>query len=82
MAAQVLGAACGLATEHFSAAFDNVWFGGAIATFPGFLAGLPIQTRVRPGSIAENRIMIRRMGMVALILTVAGATMPWWWHAG
>lgn len=82
LGAQVLGAALGLIAEHFPATFDNLWFGGAIATFPGFLVGLPIQKRIRPESIAENRVMVRRMGLVALILTVGGVTMPLWWHAG
>ena len=82
LVAQVLGAALGLIVEQFPATFENLWFGGAIATFPGFLVGLPVQRQIRPESIAENRVMVRRVGLVALILTVGGVTMPWWWHAG
>ena len=71
-----------MSVGYFPGWFENFWIGGALATFPGFLLGLPIQRRLRPEAIDENRVMVRRIGMVALILTLAGATMPWWWHAG
>jgi hypothetical protein len=80
--AQVFGAVIGLAVGHFPGWFENLWIGGAIATLPGYLMGLPIQMRARAEAIDENRVMVRRIGLVALILTVAGITMPWWWHAG
>ena len=82
LVAQFLGAVVGLAVGYFPGWFENLWIGGAVATFPGFLLGLPIQRRARPEAIEENQVMVRRMGLVAVILTVAGATMPWWWHAG
>jgi hypothetical protein len=80
--AQGLGAVIGLAIGYFTAWFENLWMGGAIATFPGFLMGLPVQVRARAEAIDENRVMVRRMGLVALVLTLAGIAMPWWWHAG
>jgi len=79
---QVVGALIGLSIGYFPGWFENLWIGGAIATFPGFLVGMPIQTHLRPAAIAENRVMVRRMGLVALLLTLAGFTMPWWWNAG
>jgi ABC-type dipeptide/oligopeptide/nickel transport system permease subunit len=82
LVAQFLGAVVGLAVGYFPGWFENIWIGGAIATFPGFLVGLPIQMRARAEAINENRVMVRRIGLVALILTVVGITMPWWWHAG
>jgi ABC-type dipeptide/oligopeptide/nickel transport system permease subunit len=80
--AQVVGAFVGISVGYFPGWFDNIWIGGAIATFPGFLIGLPIQRHVRPQAIPENRVMVRRLGLLALVLTIAGLTMPWWWHAG
>ena len=82
IAAQLVGAVIGMSVGYFPGWFENIWVGGASATFPGFLIGLPVQARLRPEAIPENRVMVRRLGLVALVLSIAGFTMPWWWHAG
>src|SRR5262245_30499611 len=78
---QGLGAIAGFAIGYFPAWFENVWIGAAVATFPGFVLGIPVQRRARAEAIAENLVMVRRIGLVALVLSVAGLTMPWWWRA-
>lgn len=74
--AQIIGAVLGLWTARFPSWFDNLWCGGAFATFPGFLLGLPIQIRLRPGSLGEIRVMVRRMGLIVLLLFAAAFVFP------
>jgi len=74
--AQILGAAVSLALARFPNLFESLWFGGAIATFPAFVIGAVLQAKLRPGSLGENRIMVRRLGMIALLLTVIAIAMP------
>jgi hypothetical protein len=56
--------------------FVNFWTGGALGSFPGFLLGLPIQRRLRPGSFAQNRTMVWRLGAIALLFTVVALFLP------
>ena len=74
--AQVAGAALGYLFPHFPRWFESLWFGAAIATFPAFLVGLIVQARLRPGSVRENRVMVRRLGLIALALSVFAIAMP------
>jgi hypothetical protein len=53
-----------------------MWFGGAIATFPAYLLGLFVQARHRPGSLAANRVMVRRLGLIAALLSLVALAMP------
>jgi hypothetical protein len=74
--AQILGAAGGLL---FSSSPDNlarIWAGGALATFPGFLVGLLVQWKIRAEALSENATMVRRLGLIALLLSLAAAAMP------
>ena len=71
VAAQAIGAAIGWAVGNHDKLILSLWFGAAIATFPAFLLGLLIQSRIRAGSLSENRVMVRRLGFVALVLSVA-----------
>src|SRR5687768_9703435 len=75
---QLLGMAIGLlAPPPFPEAFDSAWFGGAVATFPGFLLGVAIQARVSPGSLSENEPMVWRLGLIAAFLTAIAFAMLW-----
>ena len=74
--AQIAGALVGLVFPQFPRWLESLWFGGAIATFPAFLVGLVVQSRLRPGSITENRIMVRRFGFIALFLSAFALAMP------
>ena len=74
--AQFVGAVASLAIGHYSGWFENLWFGGAVASFPGFLIGLPIQHRLKPASLAENRVMVRRMGLISAVLSLAAFLVP------
>ena len=51
--------------------FLDLWLGCALFTFPGYLAGVQIQVRIRPNSIEENKTLVRKTGLMALTLTVA-----------
>ena len=75
-AAQILGAVLGMVFVNHDSWFMRLWLGAALATFPAFLVGLAVQARVRPGSIGENRVMVRRLGMIALLFS-AMSFMPW-----
>jgi hypothetical protein len=74
--AQVSGALLGVVLASHGQWFLRLWFGGAIATFPAFLVGLVIQSRLRPGSIGENHVMVRRLGLIALLLSLVALFMP------
>jgi hypothetical protein len=76
LVAQLVGAGVGVWVARYPEWFDNLWAGGAIATFPGYAIGLLIQHRVKPGSLTENLVMVRRMGLIALVLTLAGFIFP------
>jgi hypothetical protein len=75
-AAQVVGAVLGLLFASHSSWFLKLWFGGALATFPSFLLGLLIQARIKPGSISENGVMVRRLGLIAFLLSIIAVFMP------
>ncbi len=70
--AQLIGAAVGLGTAHPPSWYDSMCAGAALATFPGFLLGLPVQMGARAEALGENRVMVRGLGMVALMLSAVG----------
>ena len=70
LVAQCVGGAIGAWAAFFPSLLENIWAGIAVASLPGFLAGLPIQAYLQPGSIGENRRMVCFMGMAALVMTV------------
>ena len=74
--AQMIGAGICLLIAPLPQWFDNLWMGGALCTFPGYLIGLPIQIRIRRRSVEENKVMVRRMGYIAFALTVAAIVLP------
>jgi hypothetical protein len=76
LVAQLAGALLGFFFAAQSSWFMRLWLGGALATFPAFLVGLAIQSRIRPGSIGENRVLVRRLGLIAFLLSVVAAFMP------
>ena len=73
---QFLGAGIGYYFGSEPNWFDNVWLGGAAATFPGFLVGLVIQYRINAARITEHKVMVRRMGLVTLLLTLVALFVP------
>jgi hypothetical protein len=75
LVAQVIGAVFGLIFGQQSTWGEQIWCGGAIATFPAFLVGLVIQSRLRPGSIGQNLVMVRRMGLIALLFSIIAVFM-------
>ena len=74
--AQAIGAALSLSAQGFSDWYQTAWFGGALATFPGYLVGLFVQRHTRPGSITSNRPAVLFLGVISLILFIAALTFP------
>ena len=75
--AQLLGGVLGLLLPRFPHWFESLWFGAAIATLPAFLVGLAFQAHLRPGSLAQHKVMVRRLGLIAALLTAFAVAMPW-----
>ena len=76
LVAQVVGSLFGLWFSKYPDWFENLWVGAALATFPGFLIGVPLQKWLSPNSLSENRVMVRRMALLALLFTVIAAFSP------
>lgn len=74
--AQCVGAGVSLLVGYFPSWFENLWFGGALVTFPGFLMGLAVQRHLEPTSLSENRALIRRMGLVSAVLSLSALVVP------
>ena len=74
--AQLAGAGVSLLVGHYPSWFENLWFGGALATLPGYLIGLGVQRHLKPMSLGENRALIRRMGLVSAVLSLAAFVVP------
>jgi hypothetical protein len=74
---QVLGAIAGFLLQAGPSWFESAWLGGALATFPGFLAGIPVQARLRPGSLALHKSTVIFLGAMALVMSVVAVTSPW-----
>ena len=75
-AAQIVGALLGLWASVYPSWFANLWAGGALATLPSFLLGLLIQSQFNPASLTEHRVMVRRLGLIALVLSLSVFVMP------
>jgi len=76
LVAQGMGAAASLSARGLTDWYEAAWFGGALATLPGYFVGLLVQQRVRPGSITSNRSTVLTLGAIALLLFVAALTFP------
>ena len=73
---QIGGALFSLWLSHYVEWFSNLWAGGALATFPGFVVGLVAQRLKDPLSISQNKTMVRRLGLVAAALSLSVLVMP------
>jgi hypothetical protein len=76
LALQILGAAIGLWVAKYPTWFANLWAGGALASLPGFLFGLIVQRFASPGSLSANMVMVRRMGLIAVLMTLSVFIVP------
>jgi hypothetical protein len=73
---QLLGLGLGALFPRFPSTFDSAWFGGAIATFPAFAAGLILQLKLNRANIIENKRMVWHLGLVAAALFAFALAMP------
>ena len=78
IAVQVLGSLLGLLVAPSPFWFHNLWIGGAVATFPGFLIGLGVLYQLRPGRLSENRVMINHIGLVSALLSALALAFRLW----
>jgi len=76
IATQLAGCLIGFWLHRYSTFAANLWAGGALATFPGFLLGLLIQLRISTAAISDNKVMVRRIGLIALLLTLLVFVFP------
>lgn len=76
LVAQLVCMLLGLVYAPHADWFHRLWYGGAAATFPAFAIGLVVQSRVRPGSIGQNIVMVRRLGLIAAALSLVALFMP------
>ena len=74
--AQCIGVGVSLWVGHYPSWFENLWFGGALATFPGYLIGLALQRYRKPNSLIVSRALVRRMGLVSAVLSLAAFVVP------
>ena len=73
---QIAGAILGLWVSVYPSWFANLWAGAALATFPSFLVGLLLQFWVNRASLSEHRVMVRRLGLIALVLSLSVFVVP------
>ena len=71
LAFQLLGGWDGINTYEFPTLFENFWAGGALMTFPGFVAGLLAQFTFRRESISDGRITVLLLGAISAVLSLA-----------
>ena len=75
-AGQLIGALIGLAYAPLSDVLLRLWFGGSVASLPAFIVGLWVQARWRQGSIRQNIVMVRWLGVMAVLLSLTAWLMP------
>jgi hypothetical protein len=73
---QVIGAAIGLWVANYPTSFANLWAGGALASLPGLLVGLIVQRFASPGSLSANKVMVRRMCLIAVLMSLSVFIVP------
>ncbi len=78
-AGQAVGAAVGCFALSLPDALQRLWVGAMLGMAPGYVLGGLLQWRLRPGPLAENALMVRRMG---LVVAFAGALGLHQWFGG
>ncbi len=72
LTAQFAGIALGLVAARHLPFADAAAAAGALASLPGYLLGLLVQLRAAPQRIGEHAVMVRRIGLVAAMLSAVG----------
>ena len=73
---QLIGALSGYLLAPFPTFQANVIAGGFAASFPGYLVGLLVQQLTNPAAIGDNRVMVRRIGLIALLFSLLVFVFP------
>lgn len=71
VAAQLIGSVLGYRELVEGDAFDKIWTGGALASFPGYVVGCALQFLIRRQRFAEHGRMIWHTGLLAALLSPA-----------
>lgn len=68
--AELAGSAIGYKVLTVQDGFSRLWFGGALAALPGYALGLLVQLLLRPERFQTHRVLIRRIGLLAALLSL------------
>lgn len=73
--AELVGAAIGWSSLSAPSGFVRLWFGAALSALPGFALGLIAQWLSGRERFATHPVLIRRIGLIATLLTLAAGLM-------
>ncbi|MGO4261470.1 hypothetical protein [Lysobacter sp. TAB13] len=68
--AELIGAAIGYYALSAPHPILRLWLGAALAALPGYALGLILQRKLRPDRFRTHRPLIRRLGVLAALLTL------------
>ncbi|QWF17179.1 hypothetical protein [Lysobacter capsici] len=71
--AELVGAAIGWSSLSAPSGFVRLWFGAALSALPGFALGLIVQWLSARERFATHPVLIRRIGLIATLLTTLAA---------
>ncbi len=74
--AQLIGMAISMFVGKYGHPFVNLWFGGAVSSFLGFLVGLAWCRQISSKLISDNLLAVFFLGALSLIITVMAFIMP------
>jgi F0F1-type ATP synthase assembly protein I len=73
---QLCGGIAGVLMMKFGHPFIDFWYGGAMATFPGFILGALWSHFADAQSLKSNIFAIAFVGAICISLTIAAFLMP------
>jgi hypothetical protein len=74
---QLMAGAMCLGFRPYTDAFLSFWFGGAVASLPGFLLGLAWLRSARPEALVANRAVISLYAVCSVLMTVVAWPMAY-----
>ncbi len=71
---QLIGGFSAIFISKYGSFFVDLWFGGAVSSFPGFILGLLWHSSKK--AIKDNLLVIGFLGFLSLMLTLSVFFMP------
>ncbi len=65
---QIIGGVIGLSTATYGFPFIDFWYGGAVATFPGFVFGVLWHMAKSEGTLQDYSLAIAFLGLISVCL--------------